>query len=104
MGALQKKNHSLISCCESNNIFSHIEMYQSLKRVQLRFKKFNREFGSSTSNCNSTKSETISNRKKRMNVVNQPTDNTKKNKIKSEPIVICGMLLFIINLIVILYS
>ena len=111
MEILQKNRSLFISCCESNNIFSHVEMDKSLIHNNRGLKQFSKtiKFPDPTyTNLNSINSDPIFKRRKRVNVVVQTASTTKiakkTNKIKLKQIMTCAVILIIVNLIVILYS
>ena len=102
-----QKNSFEFSCCESKNIFSHIEITRSINRARFRLKKITRKFKfpcKSNTNLNPADQEPISNTRTCVNVVDQYQENLQTDKIKLTQIFICAVLLVIINLIVIFYS
>lgn len=103
-----QKNRLVFSCCESNNIFSHIEMDTNLTHVKRTMKWFAKTLNFPEMcyvNLSSINSDSTVKRKKRVNVIDKnisTTNRTKNNKIKQ--MVVCAILLVGVNLIVILCS
>ncbi|HSY62688.1 MAG TPA: hypothetical protein VK796_12475 [Cytophaga sp.] len=102
-----QKNSFVFSCCESNNIFSHIEITRSINRARFRLKKIKRKFKfpfNNSTNLDPANPEPISDRRKDANVFDQYQENIQMGKIKLVQVSMCGIVLVIINLIVIFYS